>query len=422
MKLSSLCDPRLLGLSIGLLLAVAPGAARGEAPLVIVLCWDGVRHDYPDRGRLPGLERMASAGVRAERLTPTFPANTFPNTVSLATGASAGRHGIVDNRFRDRVRGRFDYGSDASWLEAEPLWVAAERQGLRAATYFWVGSETDWRGTGATYRHAPFDADVGEAEKVDEILRWLDLPPESRPSLIMQWWNGTDDVGHLKGPSHPDVFHELAGQDAELQRLLSQLDRRGAWPHTTLIVVSDHGMTETSESIDVEALLSAARIEGEVMSSAAVAHVFLENQEDLSRAERTLGVVSGLAVHRRGALPSSLGLSHANRNGDLVLLVDPPIAFRRTGVLEELFISAVELFGWRRGLHGFAPDHPDMGAIFFALGRGVPVGRPPREVRSIDVAPTVAALLGIAAPSGAEGSVIAGFAESPRSAERRETP
>ena len=45
-----------------------------------------------------------------------------------------------------------------------------------------------------------------------------------------------------------------------------------------------------------------------------------------------------------------------------------------------------------------------MGAIFFALGRGVPAGTKLGEVRSIDVAPTVAALLGIEPPQSSEGT------------------
>jgi hypothetical protein len=33
--------------------------------VVVLLSWDGVRHDYPDRAALPGLARMAADGVRA---------------------------------------------------------------------------------------------------------------------------------------------------------------------------------------------------------------------------------------------------------------------------------------------------------------------------------------------------------------------
>ena len=69
---------------------------------------------------------------------------------------------------------------------------AAERQGIRTAVFFWVGSETEWGGYGATYRKAPFDGDVPEREKVDQILTWLELPESARPRLILSWWHGAD--------------------------------------------------------------------------------------------------------------------------------------------------------------------------------------------------------------------------------------
>jgi hypothetical protein len=60
-------------------------------------------------------------------------------------------------------------------------------------------------------------------------------------------------------------------------------------------------------------------------------------------------------------------------------------------------------------MHGFLPGRPEMGAIFYALGRGVPRGKALGEVRSVDVAATVARLLGIEPPAQSEGKAIAGF-------------
>lgn len=379
------------------------GAAPTDAlPTVILLAWDGVRHDYPDRASLAALGRMQREGVRAERLIPPYPSSTFPSLVTLATGTYPDRHGIVDNHFRDRERGEYDRDADPSWIEAEPLWVAAERQGVPSAAFFWVGSERDWRGRGARHRKTPFDSGVGEAEKVDQILAWLDLPPPDRPRLIVAWWHGADHAGHAKGPDHADVMEQLAGQDRELERLMAGIDARGLWSRTTLIVVSDHGMTAVADAVPVAERLDEAGIDAEVTRGAAVAHVFLADPSMLAAARTVLSSLEGVRVYAGAELPASFRFAHPQRTGDLVLTVEPPRTFVLPGLAERAF-RATGLLDGERGMHGFDPALPDMGGVFFAYGRGVPRGERLGPVRAIDVAPTVSWLLGIAPPGQAEG-------------------
>jgi predicted AlkP superfamily pyrophosphatase or phosphodiesterase len=384
--------------------------ANAERPVVIVLSWDGVRHDYLDRTALPALDRIQASGLRAERLIPVFPSNTFPNHVSLATGTYPDRHGIIDNVFRDRERGLYDYSAEADWLAAEPIWAAAERQGVRSAVFFWVGSETDWRGTGASYRKAPFDGDIGEAEKVDQILAWLDLPKGERPGLIMAWWHGADGVGHMKGPNHPDIAAQLLEQDGHLQRLLAGVDERERWPSTSLLVVSDHGMTEVTETVPIRESLEAAGIAAKVIPRSSTASVDLEDPADQDAAFAALNAIPGVKAYPEESIPEALRVRYPARTGDLMAITTPPRTFYEASWIQ----SAILWFGasfrdWTPGMHGYAPEHPDMGAILLGMGRGVPRGKRIGPVRSIDVAPTIARLLGIDPPTGSEGVAIAEF-------------
>jgi predicted AlkP superfamily pyrophosphatase or phosphodiesterase len=381
--------------------------ASTDAPTVIVLSWDGVRHDYPDRHEMPALARMAREGVRAERLVPVFPSSTFPAHVSLATGTYPDRHGIIDNRFIDAERGEYRMSSDANWIEAEPLWIAAERQGIPTATYFWVGSETDWRGLGTRYRIAPFDGSRPEAVKVDQILEWLALPATERPRLIMSYWSGADSAGHRHGPNSRQVAKALQHQDAELQRLLAGLDARGLWPVTTLIIVSDHGMAAIGSYLDLQGALQQAGIAARVTGSA-VAQVYLNDAQRLDEALAVIGQMQPSRVYRKEALPAHLRMRHEHRTGDLVVLTDPPYTFSWPGGTDGVLMSAMGRLGASFGGHGYEPDHPDMGGIFFAMGRGVGRGPDanPGAVHQIDLAATVAHLLGIEPPAQSEGRPI----------------
>ncbi len=395
----------------GVLLAFALSLPADAKPLVIVLSLDGVRHDYLERKGLPNFARLVAGGARAEALVPVFPSLTFPNHVSLATGARADRHGIVANHFLDPVLGEFDYGNDTRFLDAEPIWAAAERQGVRAATFFWVGSETDWRGVGATYRRAPFDSNVSERAKVKQILAWMELPEPQRPGLILSWWHGADHAGHRYGPDADETKAALRQQDRELGRLLDGIEARGGWGELTLVVVSDHGMSAPSESADVRALLADAGIRARVFQGGALAHIYLKRAADAERALARLRGVPGLEAWTRAQIPERLRFRHA-RVGDLVALAAPPLALLDGNGAQGIAQRVSAFFGQRGGVHGYDPEvAPEMRAIFVARGRGVAAGTQLGVVRTIDVAPTLARLLGIAPPAQAEGVPIAGIGE-----------
>lgn len=388
----------------------APLADDGAGePIVVLLSWDGMRHDFPDLASFPALARLEREGVRAGRLTPVFPSNTFPGHISLATGTYPDRHGIIDNVFLDQERGRYAYSADANWIEAEPLWIAAERQGVKTATYFWVGSETDWQGQGTTYRIAPFDRDRTEAVKVDQILAWLDLPEAQRPRLIMSYWAGADDTGHDEGPNGEHLVPQIRGQDAELGRLLAGIDGLGLWPRTTLMLVSDHGMTAANHYLDLQEALRAAGIKALVIGSAVgQIHLRTPADDETVRAVLTgfLEDVPGSSLYKRDAVPDAFRLRRATRVGDWVAVLPPPYSFRNLTLTERLLLPVARYFGFEYGMHGYDPALADMGGVFFAMGRGVPTELELHDVRQVDVAATVAALLGVEPPAQSEGSPI----------------
>ena len=136
---------------------------------------------------------MAEHGAQASGLVPAFPSITFPAHTTLSTGAHPDRHGIVNNQFLTAAGDAFSYGSGAEALAAEPLWAAAERQGVRAATFFWPISETAWRGVSPSYVRAPFDEELPERAKVEQILArrrgvllaLVDLPQQEQRGEVL---------------------------------------------------------------------------------------------------------------------------------------------------------------------------------------------------------------------------------------------
>jgi predicted AlkP superfamily pyrophosphatase or phosphodiesterase len=163
------------------------------APIVILVSFDGWRWDYIDRHPVPNLKALAARGVRARALIPSFPVLTFPNHYTIVTGLYPEHHGIVGNSMRDpsmpeRFSMSAETAKEARWWGGEPLWVTAIRQGQRAATMFWPGSEAPHEGAMPRYWQ-PYDENRPASARIDQILAWLDLPaaePERpAPSVVL---------------------------------------------------------------------------------------------------------------------------------------------------------------------------------------------------------------------------------------------
>ena len=377
-------------------------------PLVIVLSWDGMRHDFPDLGTYPGLQKLEKQGIRAEALIPVYPSNTFPGHLTLATGAEPEVHGIVDNKFLDRKKGSYSYGGDARWIDAEPIWIAAERQGIRSAIYFWVGSATDWRGQASTYRVTPFDGNIPEADKVNKIIAWLDLAAAERPQLIMSYWRGADAVAHKYGPNHNKVSEVIGTQDKQLRRLLNAIDARRLWHRTTLILVSDHGMTEVYKSAEIKTALADSGISSRVFGGSSLQHVFVDDAAHIDAVYELLSKQPNVKAYRGNNLPDRFHFAHPDRTGDIIVTVEPPFTLNRPESLKDKAIKIISrLSGRSKGGHGYNPRLADMQGIFYAMGRGVDANKSLGKVYQLDVAPTIANLLGINPPRQSSGAAIA---------------
>ena len=61
------------------------GRTADDEHYVIILSMDAFRWDLPQRCHTPTLDSLRRVGVFAETY-PVFPANTFPNHYSMATG------------------------------------------------------------------------------------------------------------------------------------------------------------------------------------------------------------------------------------------------------------------------------------------------------------------------------------------------
>lgn len=371
-------------------------------PYVLLIGLDGFRFDYAERYGARNLLALRDRGASAGALIPAYPSLTFPNFYTLATGLHPESHGIVGNRFWDPERDEEFYfrenQSDGSWYGGTPIWVLAEKQGMRTATYFWPGTSARIQQTLPTFFY-PYNPETTREERVRQILEWFHLPEPRRPHLVIAYFSDVDSAGHQHGPDSDETRQAVEAVDRSLGQLFEGLEQ--VRPAVNVLVVSDHGMMECGPFLDITDYADFRPFRKVVSDTV---HVMLYSA-DRRLVEETQRVLRGRSelyeVWRREELPAHLHFRKNRRIGDLVIMSNGPylLTVRAAGRAPGPARSGP------KGMHGWDPQRfPLMRGIFYAAGPQIRRGVRLDSVRAVDVFPVLNSLLDLKPPGNLDGS------------------
>ncbi|MGQ2941830.1 MAG: alkaline phosphatase family protein [Blastomonas fulva] len=398
---------RLLGAALLCILALLHPAVAQDAspPVTILISIDGMRPDYLGRGLTPNLTALKAKGVAAA-MRPSFPSKTFPNHYTIVTGKRPDRNGIVGNSMIDPMRpGQMFSMGDARqaldpfwWIEAEPVWVTAEKAGLRTATMFWPGSEVahndvrprDWM---------RFDQAISNEQRVNTVLDWMRRPANIRPRLVTMYFDTVDTAGHRFGPDRSPVLDAaIAEVDSRIGELVRGVEAMGV--AANFIITADHGMAQTAEDrvIQLDDILPRdsyiavetgpyAAIEPAAGTDSRVFDALLQKREHI-------------VCYRKEDLPSHL---HYGKNPRVAAI----ICIASNGWTILAGPPRHPVIG---GAHGYDPTNSDMHALFMAFGPSI---RPTASLPlfdNVDLYPLIARLTGFEPlPSDGDAKTLSGI-------------
>nr|XP_039265531.1 venom phosphodiesterase 2-like [Styela clava] len=379
---------------------------------LLVLSIDGFRDIYLNRNLTPTLSKIASCGVKTPYMISAYPTKTFPNHYTLATGLYPESHGIVSNTMYDFESGeKFRPGRKSSfsphWWKGEPIWVSASNQGLKSATYFWVGGEINI--TRYPDYWLKYDQSSTLEKRAHKVLEWLDMPKETRPSVIMLYSHYVDAAGHDAGPFSTLVNESLVYTDLMLEMIMNGLRDRNLDTCVNFIITSDHGMApidcknkliyledyglkETDYSFDTGAVV---RIQKSLNKSLWPRYNPLELKKKL---ECMRNETHWEAYLTHEYLPKKFHYANNEYIGDVHLVVDDKWWITETRDDPDC----------EPGGHGYDNDFTDMRAFFAAHGPSFKRGYTKKlPFGNIEMYNLMADLLGLnAAPNnGTEGSL-----------------
>jgi predicted AlkP superfamily pyrophosphatase or phosphodiesterase len=375
--------------------------AERRAPVTILISIDGFRPDYLDRGITPNLNALVAGGVSAP-MAPSFPSKTFPNHYTLVTGLRPDRHGIVDNDMEDPRRPGITFRIDEPkqaldsfwWNQAEPIWITAEKAGLRTATMFWPGAEVDFGGRRPS-AWARFDSHITNAQRVETVIDWMRRPAAIRPAFVTLYFDAVDHEAHHHGLHSDELTGAIAEVDAEIGALVGKLAALSQ--PADIVIVSDHGMADLSPDrvIRIDHMVDRAALHMVVDVSPYAAFDAAPGRR--REAEMLLGHHDHMDCWRKGEIPARLDYGRNPRIPDYFCL----------GEVGWLVASKDPGDKMLKADHGYDNRAPEMRATFIAAGPDFRHGVTLAPFDNVDVYPMLARLIGVAPrPNDGDGTLV----------------
>ncbi len=307
--------------------------------------------------------------------------------------------------------------------------------------------ETDFPGFGRTFPHPYGKADdkyfttrltlspAGDELTLDFAKTLLvneQLGQDDVPDYLAISFSSTDYVGHLFGASSLETEDNIARLDRTLADLFSFIDKEVGLKNTLIVLSADHGQPEVpghlhergidkahyfdTKTLDktpaIMALKKQFGIGEELIEAFFQPYLYLNHDlirdkrldqaevekavaEELMKFDGVAYAVSSTAL-RTDNLPNTLMTRsilhnfHPKRSGDIYLVFEPNVFIND---FDGLIVASTHGSPWRYDT--FVP-------VIFA-GAGLPAVTVGRTVTPYDIAPTLAAYLGVKPPSGAIG-------------------
>ena len=423
------------------LLTTTLPAARQDRHVILVTI-DGFPADLWTDPNAPifTLRALAAGGAHAARMTTSNPSITWPAHTSLVTGLPPQKHGVLANGLIVR-QGPGKPPKIEQWVDqkqlvfAPTLYDVAHAAGLTTAESDWVAIT---RSRTITWSFPELPNPDGPVERAmiaagvatrDDIAgmapganrRKIALRDEiwtraacfmfrqHRPNLLLHHTLNTDSSHHRYGPGSDPSYSALALADRLLADLVRTVDESGLRDRTTFFITTDHGFKKVTHYVYPNVVLKKAgllRAAGPTVSEAAVYTLsqggiaFVYITDPARRAEllpRVRELFEGAPAIDRvidAREAHALGMPTPDENagmGDLILYPKAGHAFSGAAAGDAATGPALN-YG---GSHGYFNGDRELDGIFVAHGAGIRPGVRLERMRNLDIAPTIARLLGL---------------------------
>ena len=390
--------------------------------------------------------------VATEGMESVFPPFTYPCHQSMITGTNPAVHGIVNNAIFDPVnrhKGAWHWFANT---RVKTLWQAAKEAGyivgsaafptsvgakgdFIAPEFWWDGSYLDsafidvvahpqgliseMEKDIGTYAGGLDLSDHGDQQRY-KAAEWLlthKLAGHDKPFFLSAYFASFDESAHTYGVYSKEAANSLEKIDAMVGQLVQKVDELSQGNYI-VCAVSDHGTMDNTHNICPNVALQKAGLltldeQGQLKSwkafsqrAGGISEIRLSEDADDEDRKCLETVLTTLAADPENGIFAVLTGEEARQSGGFpdasyVLISQKGYEIRDdvTGAYKRTTLT-------QKAQHGYNNEFPEMRASFMLAGKGITKGEV-HHVKLIDVAPTLASLMGASLPDAEGRNILA---------------
>ena len=430
---------------------------RQRKPSVLLVSVDALKPEFVlEQQRLgvnlPTMTRyfLENGMVTRKGVKSVFPTFTYPCHQSIITGTRPATHGIVNNGMFDPTGKHLGAWHWFANRKVKTLWQAAREGGYCSASvafptsvgakgdyiapeFWWDGSELDsifidmvscpqgliseMEADIGRYAGGLDLSDGGDAQRGAAALWMLQnkLAPQidQKPFFLSAYFASFDESAHQYGVYSREAARSLEKIDAMLGQLIEEAERI-TQGDLVVCVVSDHGTLDNHYNISPNVLLHQAGLieldpEGNVtfwkawsQRAGGTAEVRMADPQDEATRRTLADIMKRLAEDPDSGILEVVDREGARARGGFPDAEYVLVAKKGYELRDDVTGDYCRTRLTQKAQHGYSENFPEMRASFMLWGKGVRPGSDPGEFELIDIAPTLAAMMGVSLPD-AEG-------------------
>lgn len=426
-------------------------------PSVLLISVDALKPEFVfEQERLgislPNITRYFVDGGACARegVKSVFPTFTYPCHQSIITGVNPAVHGIYNNGIFDPMG---DHLGAWHWFanrKVKTLWEAAKEHGYVSASvafptsvgakgdyiapeFWWDGSELDSQFIDVvskpqgmilemeeeigTYAGGLDLTEEGDAQRFKAAMWMLEhkIQPHlpSQPFFMTAYFASFDETAHQMGVYSREAAEALEKIDAMLGQMIEKAHSMTAG-HVVVCVCSDHGSIDNQYNISPNVKLREAGLididgDGTVKDwkawsqrAGGMSEIRLKNPDDEAARTRLAQAVKALAENPDSGILEAVDREGALARGGFPLAEYVLVSKKGYEIRDNVTGPYCTTMLHQKAQHGYSEEFEEMRASFMVEGEGIRAGENLGAMNLIDIAPTLAAVMGFELPQ-AEG-------------------